>query len=193
MVDVNDDASTQDASSDISEHLSDHVPSPPLQTPARDHRVICSPVAANSVAKGSDSLLGDEVLSCGERTRGNTLRGSTVSRTSPLRGSPARLLLLERAVRFGRDVFARMDKTSDGKLTRTEVRRFFRNNPQEKAHIMGSCTWKSFFARMDVNEDGALDEEAFLSAVTPIYHDVVEVKGPDSWRPEEEIVAARSK
>ena len=27
----------------------------------------------------------------------------------------------------------------------------------------------------------------------PIYHDVVEVKGPDSWRPEEEIVAARSK
>lgn len=27
----------------------------------------------------------------------------------------------------------------------------------------------------------------------PIYHDLVEVKGPDSWRPEEEIVAARSK
>jgi len=27
----------------------------------------------------------------------------------------------------------------------------------------------------------------------PIYHDVVEVKGPASWRPEEEIVAARSK
>ena len=26
----------------------------------------------------------------------------------------------------------------------------------------------------------------------PIYHDLVEVKGPDSWRPEEEIVAARS-
>ena len=27
----------------------------------------------------------------------------------------------------------------------------------------------------------------------PIYHDLVEVKGPDSWRPEEEIVAARAK
>jgi len=27
----------------------------------------------------------------------------------------------------------------------------------------------------------------------PIYHNLVEVKGPDSWRPEEEIVAARSK
>ena len=27
----------------------------------------------------------------------------------------------------------------------------------------------------------------------PIYHDVVEVKGPDSWRPEAEIVAARMK
>jgi len=27
----------------------------------------------------------------------------------------------------------------------------------------------------------------------PIYHDLVEVKGPDSWRPEEEIIAARSK
>jgi branched-chain amino acid transport system substrate-binding protein len=27
----------------------------------------------------------------------------------------------------------------------------------------------------------------------PIYHDVVEVKGPDSWRPEAEIVAARLK
>ena len=27
----------------------------------------------------------------------------------------------------------------------------------------------------------------------PVYHDLVEVKGPDSWRPEEEIVAARSK
>jgi branched-chain amino acid transport system substrate-binding protein len=25
----------------------------------------------------------------------------------------------------------------------------------------------------------------------PIYHDLVEVKGPDSWRPEEEIIAAR--
>jgi branched-chain amino acid transport system substrate-binding protein len=25
----------------------------------------------------------------------------------------------------------------------------------------------------------------------PIYHDLVEVKGPDSWRPENEIVAAR--
>jgi branched-chain amino acid transport system substrate-binding protein len=25
----------------------------------------------------------------------------------------------------------------------------------------------------------------------PIYHDLIEVKGPDSWRPEEEIVAAR--
>jgi len=27
----------------------------------------------------------------------------------------------------------------------------------------------------------------------PIYHDLVEVKGPDSWRPQEEITAARSK
>jgi len=27
----------------------------------------------------------------------------------------------------------------------------------------------------------------------PIYHDLVEVKGPDSWRPEAEIVEARSK
>jgi branched-chain amino acid transport system substrate-binding protein len=27
----------------------------------------------------------------------------------------------------------------------------------------------------------------------PIYHDIVEVKGPDSWRPEAEIVEARSK
>ena len=27
----------------------------------------------------------------------------------------------------------------------------------------------------------------------PIYHDLVEIKGPDSWRPEEEITAARSK
>ncbi|MEW5912253.1 MAG: ABC transporter substrate-binding protein [Thermodesulfobacteriota bacterium] len=26
----------------------------------------------------------------------------------------------------------------------------------------------------------------------PIYHDVVEVKGPDSWRPEKEIIAARA-
>jgi hypothetical protein len=25
----------------------------------------------------------------------------------------------------------------------------------------------------------------------PIYHDLVEVKGPDSWRPEAEILAAR--
>jgi len=27
----------------------------------------------------------------------------------------------------------------------------------------------------------------------PIYHDLVEVKGPDSWRPEAEIIEARSK
>jgi len=26
----------------------------------------------------------------------------------------------------------------------------------------------------------------------PIYHDLVEVKGPDSWRPEAEIIAART-
>ena len=25
----------------------------------------------------------------------------------------------------------------------------------------------------------------------PIYHDLIEVKGPDSWRPEAEIIAAR--
>ena len=27
----------------------------------------------------------------------------------------------------------------------------------------------------------------------PIYHDLVEIKGPDSWRPEAEIVDARLK
>ena len=50
------------------------------------------------------------------------------------------------------------------------------------------------------NIDNQLSCSSYIGVVAddpkypfPIYHDVVEVKGPDSWRPEEEIVAARSK
>ena len=46
--------------------------------------------------------------------------------------------------------------------------------------------------------DNQLSASSYLGVVAddpkypfPIYHDVVEVKGPDSWRPEAEIVAAR--
>ena len=50
------------------------------------------------------------------------------------------------------------------------------------------------------NIDNQLSCSSYIGVVAddpkypfPIYHAVVEVKGPDSWRPEEEIVAARSK
>ena len=46
--------------------------------------------------------------------------------------------------------------------------------------------------------DNQLSASSYLGVVAddpkypfPIYHDVVEIKGPDSWRPEAEIVAAR--
>lgn len=49
------------------------------------------------------------------------------------------------------------------------------------------------------NIDNQLSCSSYLGVVSddpkypfPIYHDLVEVKGPDSWRPEKEIIAARA-
>lgn len=49
------------------------------------------------------------------------------------------------------------------------------------------------------NIDNQLSTSSYLGVVAddprypfPIYHDLIEVKGPDSWRPEKEIIAARA-
>jgi branched-chain amino acid transport system substrate-binding protein len=65
-----------------------------------------------------------------------------------------------------------------------------------KGMKVDTCRGKLYFRQID----NQLSCSSYLGVVTddpkypfPIYHDVVEVKGPDSWRPEAEIKAARAK
>jgi branched-chain amino acid transport system substrate-binding protein len=63
-----------------------------------------------------------------------------------------------------------------------------------KGASIETCRGKLFFREID----NVLSCSSYIGVVAddpkypfPIYHDLVEVKGPDSWRPEAEIVAAR--
>jgi len=65
-----------------------------------------------------------------------------------------------------------------------------------KSATVDTCRGQLFFRAID----NQLSCSSYIGVVTddpkypfPIYHDLVEVKGPDSWRPEAEIVAARLK
>ena len=65
-----------------------------------------------------------------------------------------------------------------------------------KSATVDTCRGRLFFRAID----NQLSCSSYIGVVTddpkypfPIYHDLVEVKGPDSWRPEAEIVAARLK
>ena len=64
-----------------------------------------------------------------------------------------------------------------------------------KGTTIDTCRGRLFFRCID----NMLSCSSYIGVVAddpkypfPIYHDVVEVKGPDSWRPEAEIVAARA-
>ena len=64
-----------------------------------------------------------------------------------------------------------------------------------KGATIDTCRGRLFFRCID----NMLSCSSYIGVVAddpkypfPIYHDVVEVKGPDSWRPEAEIVAARA-
>jgi len=65
-----------------------------------------------------------------------------------------------------------------------------------KSAIISTTRGKLFFRCID----NQLSCSSYLGVIAddprypfPIYHDLVEVKGPESWRPEEEIVEARAK
>jgi branched-chain amino acid transport system substrate-binding protein len=65
-----------------------------------------------------------------------------------------------------------------------------------KSMTIETTRGKHFFRAID----NQLSVSSYLGVVAddpkypfPIYHDVVEIKGPDSWRPEAEIVDARMK
>jgi len=64
-----------------------------------------------------------------------------------------------------------------------------------KGATIDTCRGRLYFRKID----NMLSCSSYIGVVAddpkypfPIYHDVVEVKGPDSWRPEAEIVAARA-
>jgi branched-chain amino acid transport system substrate-binding protein len=64
-----------------------------------------------------------------------------------------------------------------------------------KGATIDTCRGRLFFRDID----NMLSCSSYIGVIAddpkypfPIYHDVVEVKGPDSWRPEAEIVAARA-
>jgi branched-chain amino acid transport system substrate-binding protein len=64
-----------------------------------------------------------------------------------------------------------------------------------KGATIDTCRGRLYFRKID----NMLNCSSYIGVIAddpkypfPIYHDVVEVKGPDSWRPEAEIVAARA-
>ncbi len=64
-----------------------------------------------------------------------------------------------------------------------------------KGATIDTCRGRLYFRKID----NMLSCSSYIGVVAddpkypfPIYHDVVEVKGPESWRPEAEIVAARA-
>ena len=75
------------------------------------------------------------------------------------------------AVVFSHAVFRDADKNGDGSLTKTEIRKYFKTHPIEKAHILGpDFKWKEFFVRMDQDGDAQFDIDEFTEAVSKVYH-----------------------
>ena len=65
-----------------------------------------------------------------------------------------------------------------------------------KGATIETCRGKLFFREID----NQLSCSSYIGVVAddpkypfPIYHDLVEIKGPDSWRPDNEIIDARKK
>ena len=79
---------------------------------------------------------------------------------------------LDHAIEFAHTVFHKADKNSDGDLSKTEIRTYFRENPEDKYHILGpNFTWKSFFESMDTDGNSKFDIDEFTRAVVNVYHD----------------------
>jgi len=61
-------------------------------------------------------------------------------------------------------VFEEADKDNNGFLTKSELRKYFKKNPEEKERILGSdFKWSEFFANMDANDDGKFDLKEFTN------------------------------
>ena len=81
---------------------------------------------------------------------------------------------MRHGVSFARGVFRDADKNGDGTLTKTEIRKYFKSHPIEKAHILGAeFKWKLFFNSMDIDGDAMFDMGEFVEAVSKVYHDTV--------------------
>ena len=64
-------------------------------------------------------------------------------------------------------MFQEADRNTDGFLTKSELRKYFKKNPQKKNRILGSeFHWNEFFTDMDKNGDNKFDLNEFTDFVT---------------------------
>ena len=76
------------------------------------------------------------------------------------------------ALIFACKVFKGADVGGDGSLTETEIRAYFKANPEQVFHLLGKdfAGWKPFFENMDTDGDGQFGVDEFINAVTKVYH-----------------------
>jgi len=75
-------------------------------------------------------------------------------------------------VAFAKRVFLEADKNGDGTLTKTEIKKYFKTHPVEKAHILdANFTWAGFWEGMDKDGDNKFDLDEFTSAIAAEYRD----------------------
>ena len=71
---------------------------------------------------------------------------------------------------FAHETFKAADRGSDGTLTKTELRKYFKAHPDLKAHIAGvEFKWKEFFALMDTDGDGSFTDAEYTAAVCKVF------------------------
>ena len=69
-----------------------------------------------------------------------------------------------------REVFQAADKNKNGFLTKSELRKYFKKNPEEKARILGTdFQWNDLFTIMDKNGDKQFDVDEFTHFVARAY------------------------
>ena len=70
------------------------------------------------------------------------------------------------AKRLAQQVFQGADKNNNGFLTKTELRKYFKNHPAEKNRILGSdFKWNEFFTNMDKDGDKKFDVNEFTNFI----------------------------
>jgi len=106
----------------------------------------------------------EAAASAAAATKAKTAKVRRASATSSKKDKKAALI-------YACKIFKGADKNGDGTLSKTEIRNYFKANPEYKAHIVGKdFTWKSFFENMDLDGDGQFDVDEFIKAVTKDYH-----------------------